>query len=567
MPNPDETELETLRREGAALLLDWARLLAPHYGPSGSLDLDLRDWPGAQGPSYYNQFGSHALLMLATGEVPGADEGERERYRELALRNIGYVLAITADDFHTPHFSRGRDWGRHIGEWVNYYLLCALEIMERHPVGSEELRQRLRAAVTGAVGALHVRFVEKFRTAPTEFPGNHDVWHGLLFSRAGRTLGRPEWSEFARDFMHRCVLPFQSADGYWPEGHGIVVGYSLVTAQAISLYAELADDVAARASIHRFVGFFDHLGFPDGSSSVALDVRMRYAAAPFMFVPPGMLALPQCRHQLVSRLATARAHLRQHGVRDNLGQAFAFYGSFAEHLFGAQPPVNAAPIPQPKDLPAAVLVESAWRAVVSWQLVPEHPSRFVLDAQNFIELWHARAGYLAGTGGSKYMPRFSTLRRTNGGRAYLPTAARCVRASANEVEVVYRFDEDEIVVTITLDGETCRVTAALVRDTGDRAYEFALILALHPGEVLRSEHGEDHLDPTVLIQHHGGPRPQRGFVWRDLDWQLPAGAQLDYPLVPHNSYTQDGLPAPKDYVGRLSFALTVAPKTITIRPA
>lgn len=567
MPTPDETELETLRLEGAALLLDWARLLAPHYGPSGSMDLDLRDWPGAQGPSYYNQFGAHALLLLATGEVPGAEPAERARFRDLALGNIGYVLAITADDFHTPHYSRGRDWGRHIGEWVNYYLLCALEVMERHAVGTAELRQRLRGVVTGAVEVLHARFVEKFREPPAEFPGNHDVWHGLLFYRAGRTLDRPEWGAFARDFMHRCVLPFQSTDGYWPEGHGIVVGYSLVTAQAISLYAELADDDVARASIHRFTGFFDHLGFPDGSSSVALDVRMRYAAAPFMFVPPGVLALPQFRGQLASRLAKARAHLHQHGVRDNMAQAFAFYGSFAEPLFGAQAPVNPAPIPQPKHLPAAVLAAAPWRAVASWQLVPEHPSRFVLDAQNFIELWHERAGYLAGTGGSKYMPRFSTLRRTNGGRAYIPTAARCVRATANEAELAYRFDADEIAVTVALAGETCRVSAALVRETGDRAYEFALILALQPGEVMRSEHGEDRFDPSVLIQHHGGPRPQRGFVWRGLDWRLPAGTQFDYPVVPHNSYTQDGLPAPKDYVGRLSFALTVEPKTITILPA
>jgi hypothetical protein len=69
---PEDSDLEKLHLDTAGLLLDWARLLAPHCGPSGSMDLDLRDWPTAQGPSYYNQFSHHAFLLLATGEVPGA---------------------------------------------------------------------------------------------------------------------------------------------------------------------------------------------------------------------------------------------------------------------------------------------------------------------------------------------------------------------------------------------------------------------------------------------------------------------------------------------------------------
>lgn len=559
------TTIDTIRAETAALLLDWARLCAPHFGPSGSMDLDLRDWPTAQGPSYYNQFSHHGLLLLATGEVPGGSPTERAQFADLALRNLEYILSITDAEFHTPHFSRGREWGRHIGEWLNYYMLGSLQLMERHGLGSPDLRTRLAAAVTGAVDALYRRYAEKYREAPKEFVGNHDVWHGLLFFAAGQHFQRPEWMDFARGFFARCVNPFQTADGYWPEGHGIVVGYSLVTAEAVSLYAELAGDAATLATLGRFAGFLEHLSFPDGSASVALDVRMRYHASPFMFLPPSFLRSAEGRRLAAQRLPAARAHLTAKGIRDNGAQGFAFFGSFAECIFASDLTTQAGlQVEPPRNLPAAYLRLGNWQGALSWQVVPEHPSRFVLDAQNFIEIWHRTAGYLVGTGGSKFMPRFSTVRRTNAGRAYVPTSARCLMMTAQTAEVGYSFGSDEIVVGLAVADGRCEITARVAKADPGVTYELGLILAFRPGEMITSEHGSEQLDPTVLIHHQGCSRPQRSLRWRNLDWELPAGALLDYPLVPHNSYTQDGLPAKEDYVARLGVPISAETKVVRI---
>lgn len=556
--------MQELKQAAADLLIDWAKLLAPHYGPSGSMDLDLLDWPTAQGPSHYNQFTPHALLLLATGRVPGCDDATRARYLGLALRNIEYSLSITDAEFHTPHYSRGREWGRHIGEWLNYYLLCALEIMERDQLGSGDLRRRLATAVAGATDALHRRFLEKYREPPKEFVGNHDTWHGLLFYRAGRHFKRGEWMDYARDFFARCVHPFQHEDGYWPEGQGIVIGYSMVTALAVSVYAELSGDEAAHASIGKFLGFLEYSALPDGSSAVALDVRMRYYRAPFLFIPPGFLGCAEGRDVALQRMRGGRTFLNETGVHDNGAQGFAFFGSFAEFVFADDARPREIRPGRPASLPAARLVERNWRAYLGWQVVPEHWSRFVLDSQNFLEIWHAAAGYVVGTGGSKYMPRFSTVRRTTGGREYIPDSARRVRADERSAEVAFVFGGDEVTLRVALETGCCVVTAWQSRGAANSGLELGLMLALHKGDRVRLDGAEETIDPTKLVHANGGPRPVTKMIWRGLEWQLPAGARLDYPLVPHNSYTQDGLPKPEDYVGRLALPLAKEPREIVV---
>jgi hypothetical protein len=555
-----ESGLETLREADAGLMLEWARLLAPHYGPSGAMELDLRDWPGAQGPSYYNQFAHYPFLLLAEGMVPGASPAERTQFREIALRNLAYTVGLADAAFHTPHYSRGRDWGRHVGEWLCYYQLCSLEMLERGPIGPPGLGQRLRETVAGATDHLHRLFLEKYAVTPTEFMGNHDTWHALLFYRAGRHFARADWSRHGRDLMERCVLPFQHADGYWPEAGGIVVGYSLVTALAVSAYAELSGDTVAQAAIGRALAFAGQFALPDGSAAVVVDVRMRHHPHPLSWLPPGFIHQAAGRRMAAESIAPMRRHLQAHGVKDNNAQAFAFHATFAEALFANNAAREEPAGPPPASLPMARLERGGWIGLLGWQVVPEWAAnRFVLDSQNFVELWHAQAGYLAGTGNSKLMPRFSTVRRTTHGRAYVPERAGGERMGPHEAAARYGFGDDEIEVRLLLTEAGCEICARVLRNVSGATYEFALLTALKSGDVVRTAAGEQKVEPRQLLQ------AMAGFAWRGLHWELPEGAVLEYPLVPHNSYTQDGLPVPEDYVGRISFTLGAEPKRMAIR--
>ncbi|MDA0335537.1 MAG: hypothetical protein O2782_10255 [bacterium] len=56
----------------------------------------------------------------------------------------------------------------------------------------------------------------------------------------------------AAQYFDRYVVPTQRLHGAWPEGEGIVVDYAMVTAQAVSLFAEAAADAKALSCMGRW---------------------------------------------------------------------------------------------------------------------------------------------------------------------------------------------------------------------------------------------------------------------------------------------------------------------------
>ena len=553
--------LEDLRNASADLLLTWAQMAAPHYGETGSMDLDLVGFPDAEGPSYYNQFAHYAFLLLSEGVVPGASEDERDHFRNVALGNIRYILSMTDDDFHTPHFSRGRDWGRHVGEWLNIYLLRSLQMMEKYDVGGADLRAEVARSVEGAVATLVARFQSRFADAPVRFPGNHATWHGLLFYEAGIYFHRADWVDFATSFFAKYIVPTQRPNGVWPEGDGIVVNYSMVTTQAVSLFAEASGDADALASMARALGFFNYFSLPDGSSGVAGDCRMRYHAKPMVFLPPSFLRGASGRQLWLDRVGGYRQSLDVDGLVDNAAQGLAFYGASVHALFAWNDEHDDLLEVTPEDVPVGRLADGDWTSFLSWQLTPEHASRFILDAQNFIEVYHTQSGYLVGGGNSKYMPRFSTVRQVTTGRAYIPEKAECVECSDSRVVSVYTFGEDRIQVSLSVAEGHCCIGAKLLGEGAKADYEFGVMLAFKKGEQVKL--GETVVDvlPLAMINHRFG---EGGMVWRERSFDVPQGAMLDYPLIPHNPYTQHGLPTEEAYIARLSFRVTQDEQVVVI---
>ena len=227
----------------------------------------------------------------------------------------------------------------------------------------------------------------------------------------------------------------------------------MVTAQVVSLYAEASGNEVARVAMDRALGFFLAFQLPDGSSAVVVDGRMRHRPRPMLFFPPGFLRDPAGRSLCLGRIRGGLLDLRNRGISDNGVQGLAFYGAFVSSLMAWGEACGTSSVVAPETLPAVRLDAGQWTALLGWQLTPEHPSRFILDSRNFIEVYHADSGYLVGTGNSKFSPRFSTLRRRDGGREYIPSAARCVRRSPGESVALYELGADRVEISLVCEGD------------------------------------------------------------------------------------------------------------------
>ncbi len=121
--------------------------------------------------------------------------------------------------------------------------------------------------------------------------------------------------------------------------------------------------------------------------------------------------------------------------------------------------------------------------------------------------------------------------------------------------MTFGFGLDEVALGLGVKSGICRLSARLVRPAEKAHYEAALILPLRHGETVVMDGESLKIEPGAIIHLNWVGRPLRELAWRGLTWRMPEGAVLEYPIVPHNSYTQDGLPKPTDcYVGRLEFS-------------
>jgi hypothetical protein len=500
--------------------------------------------------------------------VPGATPEEAAHFRELALKNIRYVLDMTDANFMTPHYSRGRDWGKTICEWQYNFLFRSAKIIHERSLGTPAFRAELDRVILGGTEKLRGRAQN---ATASEFPGNHFTWTALLLYEVGRHYGRDGLTAAGARAFSQSILPFQKEHGGFPEGGGIVVTYALVTTHAVSDYAELSGDSSARTAVERAFPFFTSFTFPDGTHATVADCRTRYQPVPVMFLPHGFLRLAGGPQFCLDRVRRMRRRLARHPLSDNGAQALAFYADFVERLFrsSSSEAWEACAVPQVRSPVVARLDSADWSAFLSCQRNAESPDRFHLDSQNFVEAWHRKAGSVLGGGNSKFAPHFSTFRKRTGSRGYIPTGARFTRHGPDRAVGEYLFDGDRLQAGVAVRGEELILSfRVLHQHNANDIYEAAVSLLVRPGEKIRFS-GMDHavrVAPNACIER-GFAVGERAFTWRTLTVIVPQGTTFRYPVIPYNPYRQDTLAGPDEYVARLCVTLSAQESRIVIRPS
>lgn len=545
-----------LRHAAAGLLARWMGLLVPHYGRSGSMDLDLQLYPDAGGPSHYNQFAHYPLLLLSEGIVTSVLSPSRKAaHRLLALRNLRYVLGITGRDFKQPHWSRGQRWGRTHSDWMIFFLQRSLGIVEARSLGSPSFRRELARVVKGSLEVtfrdFRSRFALQFTRGARQFPGNHAAWWAALFHEAGRRWERPEWTRFGERFFRTLVLPLQDADGFWPEGGGMVGLYGMVTAQAVSVYAGASGDPAARAALGRFLGAYRRFTFPDMSASCVADCRMMYHDHPALFLASEFLAFEQGARFCLESVRAGERWLRREPPRDNNAQTAAFFSIFVEAIHRTRPDAVHS-LPRPRLETLARVEGPRWHGLLSTQLNAETESRWCLDNQNFVELWSPDCGLLVGGGSSKHSPLFSSIREVGGTRAYTPTRARIVRRGLHSAEAEYHLRGATVRVRLSLRGREAALAWRI--DNARVPLEAAVILVLREGDLLRLGSELTVRVSSRKLLELEIPKGWGSLNARGVEILPPADARFSWPISAWNPYRQDALGGPAR--ARLSWRLS-----------
>ena len=308
------------------------------------------------------------------------------------------------------------------------------------------------------------------------------AWEGLELWLAGRVLGRGDLLAAGAEQLDYCIRR-QKPDGWWPDAQrprGAVVSYNSVTVGAISAYARLSGDEAARDAVRRAAHFHLDFQYPDSALVETVDERNRYGGRAVSQSRSGSIRLvcafapfEECRGAAV-RFAGEPGDADK---AEDAGLRFAVAASTFADVLDSVPPGNVEPVEitapvSVYDIPALVRRRDPWFYCLSGSTTEVRGSLFHLELQNHLSVWHRDHGLIVGGGNSLWDPSFSTVRL--GGR-YLATGGQvCADDAADGLTLRYAATLVHIRTRI-LDDRAIRFEVRAEGETPENS-EFAVTL-------------------------------------------------------------------------------------------
>jgi len=479
-----------------------------------------------------------------------------------AIVQGGHAL-IDAQDGAGMFTFRKKDhstWGQIYMPWV-YSRWIRAYWLTRDAFGADD-RERWDASLVHAYTGISETCFGRVHN----IPAHHAM--GLYF--AGEVLSRQAWTDQAVAFGHQ-VAEAQSEHGWWPEHDGPVVSYNFVYSDALGTLYKMSGDETLLASLERAAKFHAAFAYPDGSMVEAIDGRNWYhdAVRPGN---PGFSHTPEGRGFLEQQHGRLIAKYQSDG---NSGSVFDadYAATMLLHAGeGESVPTAAASESNRYDMGdlATVVRRRPWFFCANAFRQDPHDNRWGQDWQNFVSVYHDRAGLVLGGGNTKKQPLWSNftfgdtslLKHTPGeeepeflveGLLHVPDRA--------EVQV-----SDTVGVRLTYGSAVCEVT---VFERGDD--ELGIAYHCDPGQ---EQNAEGHVtllaklgERLKLSTGDAIPLGEQPFAWsvpgeagfaEHNGWRLllPTGARIEWPALPHDPYKKGGEPEPKD--GRIVVCLPIA---------
>ncbi len=164
--------------------------------------------------------------------------------------------------------------------WLDAYSLVKQDLP---PVARSRWEQAMRRSLSCLEAKLDGYMAQEmfnpysFRTSP-----NHASLYACALYLGGVAFRNARWRKLSLQFMDRFVA-FQDSEGYFPEGHGPVVAYGLVSLAGVARLARLTGRKTYLATCEKFFRFLETATYPDFTDVALIDRRMRWRSTPFIW--------------------------------------------------------------------------------------------------------------------------------------------------------------------------------------------------------------------------------------------------------------------------------------------
>jgi hypothetical protein len=445
-----------------------------------------------------------------------------------------------------------------------YMWLEAYRILE--PKLGEPRRARWRSELLKVIGELARQAAERqdspAYTSPFGVSVNHTALYSAVVHLAGRVFGNREWEALGGRIMHRYAAEEQSPDGFWGEHsrNGPTTAYDYLTVAGVALYWEHSQDPAALAALERSTAFHKYFTYPDGNSAMLTDDRRRHA-----YVSPwghfGFSHFPDGRRYAEFLTGFAEP-----------GGGFEHLGRLAQDaLYYHEGPLG--PIPQDAEryshrmsVPAGIRKTGPWVVCLSGIVATQNvSSRYYLDRQSSLEVFHQKYGLILSGANSKRQPELATFRERIGGQTYhMPLDTRLHMGEQGD-RLSLAFNTFVANLEVDPASDTRLPFRFTVKRKGRPEEAFiTLQVCLKPGEALETGAGRKLIpgDERVALEAKdlGGSVRHRGWT---LAWE--GAARLEWPVYPYTPYGEGPEKSLQYAVGALTFPLEAIGFTLEAR--
>ncbi len=462
------------------------------------------------------------------------------------------ALAFQIGDLLAREQERGRyatrlDHHRDTCMWLEAFRLLEPEL-------GEERRSRWRRALSDNLLPLAADVAKRqdYPWYASPFigtsPNHYSLWASTLHL-AGQVFGNREWEGLGARVLHRFAAEEQAPDGYWGEHSrlGPTTGYDYLTTTAVALYWEHSRDPAALEALRRSTDFHKFYTYPDGTPVETINDRNRYWQVS-MWGHFGFSHFPDGRRY--AEFLTGFYRTEQISLES--------LGRIAQNaLYFHQGPT--APIPQDQrrythqmSVPAGIRKAGPWVVSLSGLIDTPTTSRFYLDRQGSVSVFHEKLGLIVTGANSKRQPELATFSEKIAGKVFhMPISSRLQMGEERDRLSLAYNTFFSVLESAALSDKQVSLRFTIAPRSSSMDAQLTLQLCLKAGQALETGAGRklvlgpDKVD--LKAEEIGGWIAHNGWIVR-----VAPASQLSWPVYPFNPYADGPETSLERAVGALS---------------